>query len=257
MRYGVARAGLWLCALSIAFGPSCVSVARKERTALGVEGGYSYVEDEGFSCGDEPPVQRHDQVGGTVELEHLGPGSHHYGGRVTALVGSLDDSNFLPDSSRDPYVLTGLGASTGWDFEYVGHEFGLNLVLAPQAVGETDSFLTGMPFYRLRIGAYTGLSAELQAGSRTGLLFDTRMLSAGLRAGESWLELHMGAAVGARLMVNQERGSPALLFGTRETLDAMFYADGEVALDPCWRIRVGLQLGQQFPTVTLGASREL
>lgn len=257
MRYGVARGGLWACALLIAFGPSCVSVVRQERTALAGMAAYSHAEDEAFSCDDEPPIQRQHQVGGTAELTRYTKEAHYYGGRTGVLVGSLEDSNFLPDESRSPYGMVGFGAMTGWDFEYVGHELGLSVVFVPQAVGRASSWITGMPYYRLRIGAYDGLAAELQAGSRSGLMFDTRFMAAGLRAGTSVLELHMGASLGGRMMVNQERNSSALLFGTRESLDWMFYTDGEVALDPCWRLLFGVQLGQQLPLVMIGASRDL
>ena len=257
MRYGVARSGLWACALLIAFGPSCVSVVRQERTALRGAAAYSHAEDEAFSCDDAPPVQRHHQVGGSAELTHYTPEAHYYGGRTSVLVGSLEDSNFVPDESRSPYALIGFGATTGWDLEYFGHELGLNVVFAPQAVGRASAWITGMPYYRLRMGAYDGLAAELQAGSRSGLLFDTRVLAAGIRGGSDMMELHMGAALGARLMVDQERHSTAILFGTRESLDWTFYADGEVALNPCWRVLFALQLGQQLPLVMLGIGHEL
>jgi hypothetical protein len=258
MRYWVSRGGLWACALLIALGPSCTSVVRKPRTALGASAAYSGAEDVGFSCDDEPPSQRHTQVGGTVELSRFSEQSDYQSGRVTVLTGSLDESaNVSVDPSRSPYWITGLSGTAGWDFDHFGHELGGGFLFVPQAAGGNDNWISPSLYYRLRAGLFDGPALEAQLGSRQMFLFDTRLFSAGLRLGQPWIELHMGVAAGGRLMVNQGRDEPPFLLGTRGNLDAMFYADGEVEVAPRWRIAFGVQLGRQLPTATLGASYDL
>ena len=257
MRYEAARAGLWLVAGAIAFGPSCGGIQRKPRTVLGGSAAYAHSEDVGFSYDDEPPIQRQHQLGGIAELTRVSGEENYQTGRAVVLAGTLERSeNFIVDDSRDPYWIVGLGGAAGWDYTYVGHEFGLNLVLVPQGV-QLDSWITGVPYYRLRIGPHDSFAAELQAGSQRGLLFETRMFSGGMRMVQGRSELHIGAAVGGRLMVSQERKSSVLLLGTRESLDAMFYTQGVIELSPRWSLRFDVEIGQQLPSLSLGVGYDL
>ncbi len=248
------RFGLLAIALFFAFGTSCFPMKRAPRTSVSAAGGYSRAEHETLDCGSNP-VQRHHQYGGLVEVRHETDFGLTAGGRGQLLAGELDESvDLMRDPDLSPYFIPGIGGFVGYDFPFVGGEFGLTGVADFDTPRDQQAFIV-VPYARGRFGDYELVSLEAQVGSRTAFAFDTRLLALGVGLRQPWLDLHAGLGFGGRLMVDQERGG--IIIGSRHTLDFTVYLEGELEVVDRFWITFGGQIGEQWPTALLGVRYDI